>query len=279
MSIIKENIKLNNLDINLKISLGGNGNILGYQQEIDNLTNDTKDELINIIIDNEVRRFRLDSNNPINILFYFTASGISHYNSFNEDGARFVSDEINSSNLKILNSFFIMDFYDTYDSYTQTKIFTNYLTKISGKYDINENNFYKPYYQISSNIPNQLYSWNIPKSFTDNQTGSTVTGYVKFSFFNAKFGDMALFYNKDNQTLQTQEKMYFKVLLDLNAKTWKFDYSGTAFPPNVKAYQIPFTNSYSQKINESIEYFDNERQLYPNGNIFDDTTGGYINEL
>ena len=34
MSVIKETIKQNNLDVTLKISLGSNNNLLGFQQEL-----------------------------------------------------------------------------------------------------------------------------------------------------------------------------------------------------------------------------------------------------
>lgn len=274
MSIIKKTIKLNNNSSGATISFGltGNNRLSGYQQEIDNLTEETKDDLINPAIDNEVRKFQYDGD-AINLVFFFSSNGSYYSNSFNVDGARFSTTEINQKSNKILNSFFIMDFYNTYDNNTQTKIFTIYNTQIlnsetSGGMPISK-------YLINSGNLNQFYSWYVPKSFINEQTGSTVTAYVKFSFYNAKYGDLTLFYNKDNQSLTTPEKLYFKTLLDLNAMTWIFDYSGTNYPPNATAYQVPFNSTYSIKVNETFNSFDNLQQVYPTGNTFQITGGTY----
>ena len=72
MSIIKKTIKLNNNSSGATISFGltGNNRLSGYQQEIDNLTEETKDDLINPAIDNEVRKFQYDGD-AINLVFFF----------------------------------------------------------------------------------------------------------------------------------------------------------------------------------------------------------------
>lgn len=279
MPIIKERIKFENQDINLKINLGVGNRLSGYQQEIDNLTEETKVELTNPITDNEVRRFQYGGT-LANLVFYFTANGTVYQNSFETTGARFTSTEVDDYSNKIRNSFFTMDFYDSFDDYTQTRIFTIYQTQVldgekSGSIPI-------PKYRIYGDTVNQFYSWYVPKTFIDQniQSGVTiVTGYVKFSFYNAKYGDMALFYNKDYvnpENPASPERMYFKVQLNLNDMTWKFDYSGDNYPPNAVAYQLPFTNIYSQKVNESIEDFDNKKQEYPDDNTFDSETGDYV---
>lgn len=159
MPVIKETIKQNNLDVTLKINLGSGINLSGFQQEIDNLTELTKDELINPIIDNEVRRFQYKSENgAVNLTFYFSNTPqplFSH--------AGFSPSEIIVGSPIITNSFFIMDYYDTYDSYTQTKIFSTYLTQIlSG---VNK----QPNYKIYSDTVNQFYSWYVPKWYVDAQ--------------------------------------------------------------------------------------------------------------
>lgn len=283
MSIIKERLKFNNADINLKINLSVDNNLIGYQQEIDILTEKTKQELINPIIDNEVRRFSYAINeilNPTYLVFYFTANGSSYNNSFRSNGAGFTDTEINSNNLKIFNSFFIMDFYDSYDSRTQTKIFTNYLTKITGglttgsgtsKYSI-------PKYKIFNDTVNQYYNWTIPKSYLDEQTSRYIIGYVKFSFYNAKYGTLALFYNKDISDQYSPDRMYFKVRLDKTNMTWRFYYAGTNYPYNMTAYQLPFTNKYSERANDAMKNFDNLKQVPPTGNIFQITNGTYTKE-
>jgi hypothetical protein len=276
MSIIKEKILFKNQDTVLKFNLGIGNRLSGYQQEIDNLTEETKVDLINPVIDNEVRRFQYDYEvgGTINLVFEFSANGSSYYNAFTPNGARFSTNEITLSDKKVVSSFFIMDFFDTFDNNTQTKIFTIYNTKIlngekSGSLPI-------PKYQLNILKINQFYNWYVPKSFIDIQTGSTAIGYVKFSFYSAKYGNVVLFNNKDITNQFSPERMYFKVKLNLTSMTWDFDYSGTNYPPNVVARQIPFTNAYAQKVNNAVNNFDNEQQNYPEGNTFDITDGTYI---
>ena len=274
MSIIKKNIKLNNNSSGATITFGlsSNDNFNDYQQEINNLTEKTKLDSINVITDNEVRRFKYYGA-LININFYLTINNTNHYNSF-VDGAGFSQNEVNLRSNKMYNSFYIMDFFDSYDNNTQTKIFTIYQTQILDGMKSGETPI--PKYQINSDSINQFNSWYIPESYIISQTGSTVSGYIKFSFYNAKYGKVAIFYNKDNQSLRTQEKMYFKVKLNLITMKWMFDYNGTNYPPNIMAYQIPFNNSYSEKINDNIQNFNNLQQVYPTGNTFQYEDGTYI---
>jgi len=279
MPIIKEVIKSNGLDTTIKFSLGANNRISGYQQEIDNLTEETKEDLVNPIIDNEVRRFQYDSAlaGSSYLWFFFSANGVTAYNTFLPNAAGFSVDEINSRDDKILNSFFIMDFFDTYDTNTQSKIFTIYNTQVlDGETYLT---MPTPKYRLFEDTRNQFYNWYVPKSFIDIQTGSTITGYVRFSFYNAKTGVLALFYNQDNGGLTTPEKMYFKAQLDLDKMTWILIYDGTnpspSFPPDAKAFQIPFTHPYSQRVNDAMDNFDNQQQDYPSGDAFDTEDGTY----
>ena len=236
MPIIKEVIKSNGNDTTIKFGLGINNRLSGYQQEIDELTEETKDDLINPIIDNEVRRFSFIPNSVKILNFFFGSS--SPQSKFTHAG--FTNDEIDESNNNLLNSFFIMDFYDKYDPYTQSKVFTIYNTQVlEGNTSVGRQ---IPSYTINDDNLNQFYHWFIPKSYLDAQTGSTVTGYTKFSFYNAKLGLLHLFYNKLNDTLATPEKMYFKTKLNLNNMTWEFDI-GTTFLGSVPIYEIPRTRA------------------------------------
>jgi hypothetical protein len=267
MPIIKEIIKSNNLDMNIKFSLGSGNSLLGYQQEVDNLTEETKDILINPVVDAEVRKFIYDSSvGATNLKFYFLNQSNVQTNSFLAAG--FTPLEILNSNVKLLNSFFILDYYNTYNNNTQTRIFTNYLTKVLGA---NVSNL--PNYSIINTTINQFYSWYVPQSYIDIQTGTTVTGYVKFSFYNAKTGRIALFFNKQNQTLLTPEKMYFKTQLNLNNKTWKF----IASQP-IEVYELSSASAYVTKVNNTIGSFENKKQQYPTGNTFQTTDGNYVME-
>jgi hypothetical protein len=273
MSIRNEVIKFNGLDMNIKLFLGSNLNQVGKQQAIDNLAQSVGESLINTIIDDEVRRFRyLIENGNIVFNFFFYKNGY-HYNTFT--AADFTNDEILSINNKILNSFYILDFYDTYDTYTQTKIFTTYLTKILN--GIVEEG--KPKYNMRYGYDlNQLYFWNIPQSFINQQTGSTVTAYVKFSFFNAKTGKIALFYNKDNDDdtiiRKTPEKMYFKVRLDLINQTWEILTPSFNLNNNINAFELP-PSTYVDRVNDTVDKFDDKQQNYPSGSTFNSKFGNY----
>jgi hypothetical protein len=192
MSIIKERIRLTGTGATITFGLSGKNRISGYQQEIDNLTEETKDALVNPIVDNEVRRFNYAGSGPTFIQFSFTNDGSNHYNTFFPNAAGFTVDEINSYDDNLRNSFFILDFYDSFDSYTQSKIFTSYLTKVLDGEDYLTMPI--PTYKMDSNTVSQFYNWNVPKTYIDAHTGYTVTAYTKFSFYNAKYGFVSLFY-------------------------------------------------------------------------------------
>lgn len=264
MPIIKERIKFNNVDVNLKIDLGIGNRLSGYQQEIDELTQDTKEELINPVIDYEVERFRHEPSNTSVLTFSFSnAAGNDTDNTFTIAG--FNTSEIEDFDVVLLNSFFIMDFYDTYDFYTQTKIFTTYNTLVlegetSGGVPI-------PKYYVRDTTINQFFYQYVPKSFLDTQTGTTITGYVKFSFYNAKSGRVSLFYNP-NEAALSPKRMYFKTFLYPVPMQWKFEnYSlnPTELPPN---------NNYSNKVNDAVENFENLQQNAPEG-AFNPVDGTY----
>lgn len=265
---VNENIKFNNLDINLKINLGDGKHLLGYQQEIDNLTELTKQELINPVIDGETRRFKYEQyGNATYLSFYFYAGAYGC--TFADAG--FSSVEISTLSSKVLNSFYIMELYDTFDPYTQTKISTNYLTKIL-------TNAFNGTPKYTVNVPsnNQFNDLYIPQSFLDAKYGVTmITGYTKFSFYNAKTGRISLFYNSGNTSMLTPEKLYFKVRIDTYNKTWSFIGSAS---PNPTAVEMLPNNAYVQRVNDTINNTENKKQNYPVGEAFDKNTGTYIIE-
>lgn len=284
MSRISETIKFNNLDINLKISLGGNNSIYGSQQEIDNVVEETKQLLINPINDVEVRRFKYKPLiEPANLQFYFVNSSNTYFNDFITAG--FTATEIGTINTKLLNSFFILELYDSVDPNTQSRILTTYLTKILGSTNT------LPNYSITNVLKNQFYYLNIPLSFINQQNSSTVSVYAKYSFYNAKDGSISLFYNKqnaDNPSLNTTpEKMYFKIELDLINMTWNYTTSNTYSPyggydgnngtitTNIVAYELSPYSAYVNRINSTVSNFDDKQQNYPTGNTFDNINGSY----
>jgi hypothetical protein len=259
MSIIKERVRYTGNNMNLKISLSSNVDFVGQQQEIDSLTQFKTAALVNPITDAETRRFKLNIDTPTQTLqFYFYNGSGGYFTTYTTAG--FTVSEITSNSNKFLNSFFILDFYDTYDINTQNKIFTTYLTK---KQNINVSSF-----PISNNN-NQLYYWYIPTWYTNQSTGTTLTGYVKFSFFNAKTGKIISFYNADKESDITAKRIFFKSELNVVNKTWKIIEPSY---PLVKAREIP-TNQYTERMDSTVDKFDNLQQVYPTGNTFTYDTG------
>jgi hypothetical protein len=266
MSIIKETIRYNNQSLNLKIKLSSNDAFNGYQQEIDNLTTFTTNSLINPVTDIEMRRFKhyTDINTTIRFQFY---NGISYNTLFSFAG--FTNEEILGKSLNTQNSFFILDYYDSFDYYTQNKIFTTYLTKIANSGTTTST------YLINPTSNNQFYRWYVPISYIESQTGTTVIGYVKFSFYNAKTGKIQIFYNLNNESLVTAEKMYFKTNLNLQNNTWQI--ISSTFPTiTAKEYMYNTNKLYTDRINDTFDNFENLKQDYPSGNTFNIVDGTYL---
>jgi hypothetical protein len=264
--MLKEKIKLTGNNISINFGISNEDNFLGLQQEIDNHVEVVSVDLINPALDLEERRFKFPPATEYMTLsfdFYYQPTNI-YVNSFLFAG--FTNNNINSKSDSFLNSFFILDYYDTFDENTQTKIFTTYLTKLGSV----------PKYTISP--LNQLFSLYVPISYTNVQTGSTVTGYSKLSFYNASYNsnnNVVLFYNDENANLTTPEKMYFKTVLNLTDNTWSF--VTTTLHPNFIAKQLITSTAYIQKTNDAVANYNNQQQNYPAGVNFNYKTGKYEN--
>lgn len=263
MSIIKERVRLNNRDINLKIRLCSDDAFTGYQQEIDNLTTITTNSLINPVSDAEVRKFKYFTNDVTTLRFYFYNSTTDTSLSF---FTNFTGSELARKSPNVANSFFILEYYDSYDIYEQNKIFTTYLTKIG----------ITPNYIINSN--SQFYNWYIPTSYIESQTGNTVTGYTKFSFYNAKNGRISVFYNNDYESDSTSKRMYFKTILNRVNKTWEIQTPSYSSLHAINAKELKFTtySKYSERVNDTIDRFENLAQSFPTGNTFNFVDGSYF---
>ena len=72
MSIIKTKVINDSKDKFIKIRFSANDDFYGYQQEIDNLTEITSEDLINPVEDGEMRRFKVEYNTQLNFFFYWS---------------------------------------------------------------------------------------------------------------------------------------------------------------------------------------------------------------
>lgn len=251
MSIIKTKVINDSKNKSIKIRLSNNDDFYGYQQEIDNLTEITSEDLINPVEDGEMRRFKIEYNTQLNFFFYWSFFG-SDSNLNNFIAASFDTDEINKS-LNFFNGFFILDVYDTFDPNIQTKIATTYLTKLGTE----------PNYEINS-TDNQFQYIYIPESYLNKENDGFLNAYIKFSFYNAKTGKVGLFYDKAKITDTTPNKDYFQISLNLDNRIWKIS-EGTQ-PYDI--FEYPDDSTYTNKVNNTFDTFDNKKQTYPNGDTF-----------
>jgi hypothetical protein len=266
MSIIKKTIRLiplstsgstiiNNF-VGIKIPLSSSNDFTGLQQEIDSLTSFTAIDLVNPVTDAETRKYKIEIINPVvTVKFGFYSTPISNwFDNFIIAGFTFNESTKNATNF--LNSFFILDLFDTYDVNTQIKLFTTYLTKkgnsASSDFSITGSN-------------NQFYYWYIPVSYIEAQTGTTSTGYTRFIFYNAKSGKTTIFYNSDNAALKTSERMHFKVIFNHVNRTWKFE---TVSYPNIIAREMINNQAFADKVNNTVDTVNNLQQQPPSGNTF-----------
>ena len=274
MPLIREQILYTGNDINFYIALNSNDSLLGLEQEIDALTQVTGNNLINPIVDGENYRFKNDVNGDVNVLtFYYTQYGTTYNNVYSSAGFSF--DDIAFNSPAMLNSFYIFDYYDSYNINTQIKIFTSYITKIWGLGKRTMNNGIPDIVTTigtGSNV--QIYSQYVPVWYYNNliNSGATsITGYTKISFYNAKTGQIILFRNPVYESSSTPQKMYFTTKLDLINKNWKFINPAT----DINAKQLWASNDYIARINSTFTTTNNGKVSYPKQTTFNYITGKY----
>lgn len=245
MLIRNEKIKLKGNPLNINFNLESTDDFHGYEQEINTLLKNTGDSLINSETDGEVRRFNSIGTPQYNIYFY-GRNPISPYDyGYACDFARAEITGVASTNPNLSNSFFMFDFYDTFDVNTQKKIFRMYLTDL-----ITEDGI--PSYTID--VVNQISKWNVPMWYINTHQGEVITGYVRILFYNATNSSVVPFYNKQIETYTTTEKMFFKTILDIDNRTWQADAINNA-------YQL-INTSYTNNLNKTVQGLLNKKQNY-----------------
>jgi len=253
MQIIQQKIRKTGNNSNLIIPIGSKLNQLGYQQEIDSRMQIQSQDSINSISDYETRKFKLD--------FEYSSGGYTFYFQFKlgsnfsvyYTNAGFTSTEITEHAKSFDNSFFILDFYDTYDPKIQQKIFTIYQTKLGTASVFN----------IHTDVAdNQLYYCYVPNWFIERQTGDEIDVYFKLMFYNAKSGNIRIFYNLNNEALTTPEKYYFKVHLDLVNRKWY------PYDRNVIAHENNINQEYIDRLKNTLDKNTELQQDYPGGDFY-----------
>jgi hypothetical protein len=276
----KERIKLTSKDTIIKIQLSNSNDFTGYQQEIDKLTNFNTLDIVNPVEDEEIRRFKYMFVNTHQISFGFEdVNPNTHEPSLKKIG--FNDNEINTNNRAIQNSFYVVDFYDTFDKFSQTKIFSNYSSKIIPiDTDINNNtlDLDTTIYKLNNN--SQFFYINVPIWFIESiMSGglNTTVLYARFLFYNAKTGKITSFYNSENDSLTTDERYYVRTEFNLVDYTWKFLGQNIDDFNTVHLFEIDRNRNqnFNEKVNNTVNNINEERLNPPTGNIFDDVTGRY----
>lgn len=265
MQIIKEKLRFTGNDLNIKIPISGNLDQLGYQQEIDNFVLEETTGSINAVTDVEVKRVpHYFTTTPRVLNFGFYDEGDTAWYSY-FTAAGFTAEEIIDRSNNYLNSFFILDFFDTNSEINQTKIFSSYLTNLTSTNTI-------PAYSVYNLIEeNQFYDLNVPMDFF-NASATTYTGYIRFSFYNAKTGRVSVFYNKDYEGSVGDQRMYFQTEINLINKTWQIITPSIGVDGTMYARELEFTTNaeYLERYNDTFADFENQQQNYPTGNVFID---------
>lgn len=272
--LIKEKIKLGNSDINLKFPLSRNGEFTGYQQEIDNYTTIRSEQSINDSDDGEVRRFGYlpTISNP-RLDFAFRTSDGNFSKAFFPQGITL--DDIKSQNDSYLNSYFIIDMFDTYRTENQTKLATTYLTKLynnTENYDTDDANLKLALSIYDINFKNEIFYLNVPISFINGRTSGNIIVYFRFTFYNAKTGKIVLFNTDPSNQSTNPRRMYVSGLVYFGSKFW---YLSRNIQNITNLYELYNSEEYVQRYNDTFENFENQQPTYPAGNTFNSSDGTY----
>lgn len=274
MPIIKKQIKKPLNDININIPIGNLSNKNGQHIGIQTYVNQQRENSLNEGEDYDVAKFNQDySKYPdeellLYLLFYNEEIINTWDGGFNIAG--FTNEEILLKRNSFSNSFFIFDFYDTYDTFERTKLFSNYYTLLEQP-PSNDG--------IDLKKIKQLQNILIPRHHLSN-IGDDI--YVNILFYNAKLGRVVSFFNGDNYDfynekfmITTDERLFFNVKLDKEEKKWWFV---TATPKILHAYELITSPNYSEKVNNTNINTITQLPDYPGLKIFDYKTGNYIAE-
>jgi len=235
--MLKYNVRISPVgnDLNLTFPLSSKSNLSGLSQDIQDLVTDQSDNSINLGTDGEKTRF--------------TPNGFTGITFWNGIMTGFTTLEVKTQ--AYVNSFFIIQIYDTPVSDTQTLLHTSF---ING-------------YYFTTGVT-AIFDWtnvfeytdlHIPTDYLATFSGNTVNVYCKTNFYNAKLGKIDPFYDV-YATGNTESKLYKMMTLNKTNRT----YSITG---NMHFAKIN-NPEYVELINDSIESFNVEKPTYPTGNTF-----------
>lgn len=270
MSIIKKEILFKKQTAYIDFNLDSKDSFLGYQQNIDNISKFESSNVVNDAVDGEKRKFKFYSEDGSQTLkFFFLNSSKVYQNSLSALGLGWDIDNVTGGSTHVLNSFFILDFYDSPVVSKQRKLFSTYLTKFIKNINPLDPTYSIPLIMDDTN-KTQLFYLYIPRSYINKQTQPTITGYTKLSFFNSVDGTIKSFTNTEQYGVN-EESLFLRTELNLTGRTWQF------FLPvskQVTLYQLD-GGEYDTRMSDTVQKESIKEPRYPTFKIFDYTRVDY----
>lgn len=199
-----------------------------YDDNVESIINEELSKNINPIVDIEISKYKLDINDDFKISF--VVSGSNDYIT----STLFNYDNIINLSPTFYNSFWIIDYYDTFNNQIQNKLYTQ---------------FYKPERKIVNNILDSKISINFKdnNSITNNDYSnifipnnknlSSNIIYLKFRFFCAKTGKIFNFKKLNLTNIYNEIDYYFQVTIDNISKKYYISTDDITFQPTFSNYE------------------------------------------
>lgn len=246
---IREKIRFNGNDVNVKIPLGTNSNLNGLQESINEYIERETGLSINPATDGECFRIKL-SLSQATFNFFFNKNNLYSNTLLN---AGFTNVDFEEKSISVATSFFIMQVFDSMNTENQVLLH-------SGFYGgFNFSNAITTYNIASTNEFANLY---ISQSLLNSAPTNVYDVYAKFFFFNSKLGKLTPFYNEHYESLTTEQKLYIKIKIDRTTRLYQF-----IDAPSIRFKELVNAN-YNDSLNTTLDVFDNEKPTYPVGRTF-----------
>jgi hypothetical protein len=254
---MKLQIKLGSNDNKFSIPLISRNNMLGYDDNVQNIVNAETNKAINTVSDGEVRRVSIMNTYGVTFNFWNGSSYVPEV-------APLEFTSINSGSTELKSSFYIIQLYDTFVGSTQTKYHTGYYNGYEFTASATPlNSIYTNALSSESEFSDLYLSQNLLESIT----GATKDYYVKFSFYSGKSGKFYSFYNQANSSLTTEEKLYNKITVipynNTNVNSLKYSFNVGSLVLNELR-----NADYNTLINNTVPSFPVQKTTYPTGNTF-----------
>lgn len=262
MQLINQKVKFNGNDIKFTIPLTSKNTLDGHRESIDSFVSQQRGISINDIEDIEKQSFYTTSDFDIRFLFYSGSASIPY--SPNLTFATFTQQEAETRSRNFIGSFFILQIYDTPISETQTLLHTGYYNGFNFLDD--SSNPILSIFDVTQSNQREFNYYYFSNNFLNSTTANTITVYGRFYFYNAKTGRLQLFYNNNDELydLDNESDIYFEITLNKQNRTYTHS-SNVLIPTEI------INTEYNNRINTSVESFENKQPIFPSGNSF--TTG------